>query len=516
MKIKKISLLLISLLISLSFVVTSCSCNDDNEDDTHVCEHVCVQCGLCTDVACTDSVCSQKCQCNGHKCSHVCPLCVKCTDPTCTDKKCVNKCEGHNDFVDIAGQATLDLTENSTSKKLLNANVRVVSGKAIGYIDGDTTHFTWDDAPDQSGVLKARYLAVDTPESTGKIEQYGKKASDYTKNALMSAESIVLESDNENWNVDSTGGRYLVWVWYRTSSTSPYRCLNIELLQRGLAIASKSANNKYGTYCIAAINQAKELQFNVHSGITDPDYYQGNAIPVTIKELRANPTAYVNKNVSVEGIVAYTEGQSAYIESYDSETNLYLGVTVYLGYSASGNLITIFTMGNKVRVVGSFQKYEAGGSYQISGLQYSNRKTGPNYCGLISTNNTSSFQKISVSDFKTGTRNITYIDTTGEEKSTTINVCDLIASATVTIENVTVTYVTTTTTGNSAGAMTLTCKDASNVSMTIRTDVLEKSDHSLVVKNDFYGKTITVKGVVDYYNGAQVKVFSYDSVTFLD
>ena len=38
------------------------------------------------------------------------------------------------------------------------------------FVDGDTTHFNVPDSIDPDGVLRARYLAINTPESTGKIE----------------------------------------------------------------------------------------------------------------------------------------------------------------------------------------------------------------------------------------------------------------------------------------------------------------------------------------------------------
>ena len=47
------------------------------------------------------------------------------------------------------------------------------------YVDGDTTHFYVPEDVMAGGVLKARYLAINTPESTGKIEEWGKKASNF-------------------------------------------------------------------------------------------------------------------------------------------------------------------------------------------------------------------------------------------------------------------------------------------------------------------------------------------------
>ena len=105
--------------------------------------------------------------------------------------------------VDYVAQTKLNM--NSDTKK---QEVTVKS-----YIDGDTTHFFVPTAISEDGVLKARYMGINTPESTGKIEEWGKKASNFTKEKLMSASSIIVESDNSNWNVDSTGGRHLVWVW---------------------------------------------------------------------------------------------------------------------------------------------------------------------------------------------------------------------------------------------------------------------------------------------------------------
>ena len=79
------------------------------------------------------------------------------------------------------------------------------------FIDGDTVHFFVPEAMMEGGVLKARFLAINTPETTGKIEEYGKKAAEFTKAKLQNAVSIILESDNGSWNKDSTGDRYLVF-----------------------------------------------------------------------------------------------------------------------------------------------------------------------------------------------------------------------------------------------------------------------------------------------------------------
>ena len=238
------------------------------------------------------------------------------------------------------------------------------------FVDGDTVHFYVDEQVCESGVLKARFLAINTPESTGKIEEYGKKASSFTREKLTAAESIWVESDNGQWNLDSTSERHLVWVWYRLPGENEYRNLNLEILQNGLAIANSTAQNRYGTMCMNALNQAREQKLNVYSGQKDPDFYYGDAVELTLKELRTNLEAYNGIKVAFNGVITMNSAQSVYVESYDEETGLYYGMSVYYGHGLSGAGLNILSVGNEARIVGTVQYYEAGGTWQVSGLTY--------------------------------------------------------------------------------------------------------------------------------------------------
>jgi micrococcal nuclease len=74
-------------------------------------------------------------------------------------------------------------------------------------VDGDTAYFNLNEE-----VIKTRFLAIDTPESTNEIEEYGKEASNFTCNELTNAEKIEIEYD-ENSNKTDKYNRDLVWVW---------------------------------------------------------------------------------------------------------------------------------------------------------------------------------------------------------------------------------------------------------------------------------------------------------------
>lgn len=405
------------------------------------------------------------------------------------------------EVIDYASSVALDM-----SSETLKAEVTVKT-----FVDGDTTHFYVDESVDSSGVLKARYIAINTPESTGKIEEYGKAASNFTKSKLSAATSIIIESDDGNWNIDSTGGRYLVWVWYKTAEDEDYRNLNIEILQNGLAIASSSANNIYGDICMNAINQAKAQKLNVHSGQKDPDFYYGAAVEMDLKELRTNIEDYNGIQVAFNGIVTKNSNSTAYVEAYDAETDMYYGMTVYYGYSLSGTGLGILNVGNEVRIVGTVQYYETGGTWQVSGLSYREMKPDdPSNIQKLSEGNEAGFRLTDPATFVKGK-----VDVVTEEGTETFGYAELAMSSSISMENLQVIdiYTTNDEESSSYGAMTITCKAPDGTVVDVRTMVLLDENGELVTQDAYEDKTINVKGIVDYFNGNyQIKVFSVNDI----
>ncbi len=379
------------------------------------------------------------------------------------------------------------------------------------YVDGDTVHFHVPNNVMPGGVLKARFLAINTPESTGKIEEYGKAASKFTKEILQKAQSIIIESDNGSWNADSTGDRYLVWVWYRTAENEPYRNLNIEILQNGLAIASNSGGNIYGDIALAAIAQARALKLNVHSGQKDPDMYYGEAVELDLKELRTNVASYSGVKVAFNGIVTVNSNNSVYVESYDEETDMYYGMSVYYGFGLNGAGLKILNVGNEVRIVGTVQYYETGGTWQVSGLTYSPMKPNdPNNIQKLSEGHEPAFLLTDPERFVRGT-----LDVTVDDEVRTLPYGQLALSTSISMENLKVVdiYTTTNEESSSKGAMTLTC-EYNGVTVHVRTEVLIDADGNLVTAEAYEGKNIDVRGIVDYYNGDyQIRVFSEKNIT---
>ena len=404
------------------------------------------------------------------------------------------------------------IDEDLTGKLKFNESSETVKTKVTvkSYIDGDTTHFFVPTSISEDGVLKARYIAINTPESTGKIEEWGKRASEFTKSKLSSAESIIIESDDGTWNLDSTGSRYLVWIWYRTSETEDYRCLNLEILEEGLALPSSSANNRYGSWCQNAIQKAKDKGLHVWSKEKDPDFFYGDALEVTTKELRFNPSLYDGKKVAFEGVITRNYNNSVYIESYDEETESSYGISVYYGYSLSGSGLEILQVGNRVRIVGTMQYYAAGGVYQISGLKYREmKKDDPGNIRLLEKGVSVEPRVIEPKEL-----NGREVEVIVEDEVKSLPYSEALLGTVVKIDGITVddVYVTTKEDSSSFGAMTLTCsKDGETI--TIRTLPFYEGGE-LMTERDFLGYVIDVTGVVDTYEGSvQIRVFNIDDIT---
>ena len=406
--------------------------------------------------------------------------------------------------IDYAASVKLDMSSSTVKEE---ATLRML-------IDGDTTHFDVSKTVSETGVLKARYLAINTPETTGKVEPWGKKAAAFTAEKLSAATSIILESDNGTWNPDSTGDRYLVWVWYKTEGDTEYRNLNVEILQNGLAIASDSANNRYGETCLAAIAQAEREDLYVHSASKDPDYYTGTAIPLTLRELRANIADYADKRVTFEGVVTKNSGGAGvYVEAYDAETDMYNGVYVYYGYGLSGEGIEILSIGNRVRIVGVVSQFN--GSYQITDINYRvMRPNDPNnVLQLDEEYHEAAYAELDIDTFLNGKVTVP----AGDDATKEVPYAEMLLGTTVSMKGLEVVSVYTTTdpASSSVGAITLTCM-LDGEQITIRTDVLTDENGATVTEDVFVGKTIDVRGIVDYYSDRdvyQVKVLLYSDIT---
>ncbi len=264
-------------------------------------------------------------------------------------------------------------------------------------IDGDTTHF--NQIEDAHRLVKVRYIGVDTPESTGQIEKWGKAASNFTKEKLESAKTIVLTSDipqiGQVAQVDSTGSRFKGLVWISEKENAPIaelKCLNLWLVQEGFSFGKGMKDSPLSQFFIDADLQAQQKKLHLYSpeSTKDPLYYVGPAVETSLEELSETyeedgiETSWNGAKIAVEGVVCKLSGQyDCFIIDTNAEGKEY-GLFVFAGYKTYSPMRTV---GNRVRFVGIYTVYN--GNPQLTDVAYNGSffDAGEDDMKLISKNN---------------------------------------------------------------------------------------------------------------------------------
>ncbi|MDD3999397.1 MAG: thermonuclease family protein [Bacilli bacterium] len=184
-------------------------------------------------------------------------------------------------------------------------------------VDGDTAHFQ----DGSKNTIKIRFLAINTPESTGQIAPWGNEASAFAKSKLENAVEIVIESEvvGQAPVLDSTGSRYLAYVWYRTSKNAEFRNLNLETIEASFSFFIGLEDNlKYGETFKKAYLEVYPERKRVF-GEPDPNFdYSGKTIDTTIAEIRYFLSSYsTGTNLRITARVVRLVGNSLYIEDLE-------------------------------------------------------------------------------------------------------------------------------------------------------------------------------------------------------
>lgn len=236
--------------------------------------------------------------------------------------------------------------------------------------DGDTARFR-----SGSQEFAVRFLGIDTPESTYRIDPWGKSASDYTCDKLTNATTIVLEAGDE---LKDGYGRYLAWVWYDG------KLLNLELVEQAFSNAKGTSGTKYEDVIYDAELAAQATDKRIW-GETDPTYdYSLEGAPITVGELVTNMDSYIGKKIEITGIVAFEVGVSPYLVDESG-----YGIYVYLRENSFK-----IEPGNKITISGldlTFYPDQETGSPQLVGVYKRNVE-------LISENNVVNPRLIEVKD----------------------------------------------------------------------------------------------------------------------
>jgi len=240
--------------------------------------------------------------------------------------------------------------------------------------DGDTCTFELlSDKTTDSKNLRIRFSCVNTPESTGGVEKWGKSASLFTKDKVTNAYEIVLQAETTPASHDSYGERYLGYVWYRNSEKDNFKNLNLLLVENGYSPNKALEGDYYTSYFNKAEKFANNKSLHIWSDEEDPNF-DDNPVEVDLKTLsqnwgdywsdEANNGSKVHFNAYLSSVNAgntYTWEATQIIDGKEYSVNIYSG---YSNAPGSTGLI----VGNYYSLTGTVQKH--GGSYQVSGITF--------------------------------------------------------------------------------------------------------------------------------------------------
>jgi len=151
-----------------------------------------------------------------------------------------------------------DQIEQATSaeNEKVEEGIELIKAKVTKAVDGDTAYVKLESGKEE----KVRFIGVDTPESTTKVEPYGKEATAYTKSKLL-GKNVWLELDVQERD---KYGRLLAYVWLSPPTKESdeeirTKMFNAVLLLEGYAqVMTVPPNVKYAEYFGKYQQEARE------------------------------------------------------------------------------------------------------------------------------------------------------------------------------------------------------------------------------------------------------------------
>ena len=386
--------------------------------------------------------------------------------------------------------SSLKLIENYEGKHFINDGIG--SATLLYATDGDTATFRLSPSGDRVTI---RFYCVDTPESTGKVQKWGKTASLFTKGILESATEFVLEANTRPASHDNYGVRYLGYVWYKINANDEFKCLNLELVENGYSQSTSDTGNSRYAIFKEAHDFAKSKALRVWGNEVDPNFSDKPTI-VTVQSLRAdiygeNSMLY-NSDLDSGATVRF----EAYVKSHRTEgttsrTHYYTAAaigddgkeytfTLFGGYD-SDSINSYIKVGYLYSFIGGIQKYD--GQFQVA--------IGGTYVPLQSGDKL--IKRIQKDYFFTfNSANPSYVD----ELETAVNSDLTVNNAVVEGTKLTIT------------ATTQSSPNGTTNTFTLSVPVEEGFDVSILS-----GKKISTYGYQKEAGSNQIEVLSFDNIT---
>ena len=248
----------------------------------------------------------------------------------------------------------------------------------LGYVslrtctDGDTANFNQEGYLDAFGApatIKTRFLGVNTPESTAKVEPWGKKASLFTKHVLEEAQADADKKSTDTKKVynialinhpsktsfeikDSSGGRWLAFIWYRPTTESDWRLLNLELVEQGFSRNQLFVDDpvcNYRPYFEQADTKNSECKYRVYGEIDEGYDYEEKTYEYSLwkiindfENIGISDSGSSGVVLCVTALVVGIQGDNMFLrdllldkEQVERNDNRLAGLYCYAGFNSS-------------------------------------------------------------------------------------------------------------------------------------------------------------------------------------
>lgn len=357
---------------------------------------------------------------------------------SCKERECIVRtpAEANIDFVDTPYTDSMKFAQAGSleGKKFAGGEASAILPSEIdhyGYVslrsvtDGDTANFIQEGFVDQVTntdiSIKTRFLGINTPESTAKVEPWGKKASIFVRNKLTSAQekadeeslaagrkicNIALVTDVENFGErDTSGNRWLAFVWYRYDSHSEWRCLNLEIVEQAYSMNQLFTDSNFCNYrkTFEEVDKYnKRCRYRVYGEIDDGYDYTEQIVETNLwyvinnfDELGINDeTGSSGFMLHVLALVVGIQGDSLYLRDIELDDEQNEGDTLASLYAYAGFNSAIASILNnanpETKGVGSVVYFYARATIFAKNIQLSdiqNKTTGKRAFRVINEDN---------------------------------------------------------------------------------------------------------------------------------